>query len=82
MSFIRTYFYCFLFLIATTRHITQFHEVIIVGAGVSGLRASQIFQQEGVPHIILESKNHIGGRIAPTHFEQEFVDIGSSFYSS
>jgi len=82
MPFKRTYFYCFLFLIAAARRITEFHEVIIIGAGISGLRASQILQQKGVPHIILESKKHIGGRIAPMHFEGEIVDIGSSFFSS
>jgi hypothetical protein len=31
----------------------EVHEVIIIGAGISGLRASQILSQSQIPHLIL-----------------------------
>jgi UDP-galactopyranose mutase len=44
-------------------HITVDTEVIIVGAGISGLYAGYRLQQSGVPYTILEAANHAGGRV-------------------
>lgn len=41
----------------------QPQEVIIIGSGISGLGASKTLTQFGIPHIILESRDRIGGRI-------------------
>ncbi|NJM30047.1 MAG: FAD-dependent oxidoreductase [Rhizobiales bacterium] len=37
-------------------------DVVIVGAGVAGIGASLALTQLGVPHIVLESKQRVGGR--------------------
>jgi cation diffusion facilitator CzcD-associated flavoprotein CzcO len=39
-------------------------EVAIIGAGISGLGASYQLSNSGIDHIIIESRNRIGGRIA------------------
>jgi monoamine oxidase len=41
-----------------------FHaDVVIVGAGVSGLAAATRLEKAGVPYVILEARDRIGGRI-------------------
>lgn len=43
----------------------QSNEVIIIGAGISGLGASKVLKSHGIPHLILESRDRYGGRIYP-----------------
>lgn len=43
----------------------QSNEVIIIGAGISGLGASKVLKSYGIPHLILESRDRYGGRIYP-----------------
>jgi monoamine oxidase len=43
-------------------------DVIIVGAGVSGLRAAALLEESGVPYIILEGSDRIGGRLKSDTF--------------
>jgi len=57
----------------------QLHEVIIIGAGISGLGASRKLFHAQVPHIILESRDRFGGRIHPDQFAGITVDIGATF---
>lgn len=37
--------------------------IIIVGAGVSGLRAASLLHEQGIECIVLEARNRIGGRV-------------------
>ena len=37
--------------------------VIVIGAGVAGLTAARTLHDAGVPVIVLEASNHIGGRV-------------------
>ena len=41
-------------------------DVVIIGAGASGIAASYTLTQLNVPHIIIESRDRIGGRINTT----------------
>jgi ribulose 1,5-bisphosphate synthetase/thiazole synthase len=45
----------FLLLLGLTRtiFIGNIQEVIIIGAGISGLRASQLLTQNSIPHLLL-----------------------------
>lgn len=54
------------------------HDVIIVGAGISGLRASQILTEEGYDHLVLESSSTIGGRIKGYKYKGLEIDIGAT----
>jgi len=47
----------------------EYHEVVIIGAGISGLCAAQKLIEASVDTIILEANNRVGGKIesTPTH---------------
>lgn len=57
-----------LLLLAQVFSAQKVHPVIIVGAGVSGLRASQVLAEKKVPHLILESRDKPWGRVEDTEF--------------
>jgi polyamine oxidase len=57
----------------------QLHEVIIIGAGISGIGASMVLSKAQIPHIILESRDRFGGRIYPNTFAGITVDVGATF---
>jgi monoamine oxidase len=42
-------------------------QVVIVGAGVSGLAAGQALREAGIPFVILEARRRIGGRVYTAH---------------
>lgn len=50
--------------------------VIVVGAGISGLRAASVLQKHDVDVIVLEGRDRIGGRIHTTRNEKGARDIG------
>ena len=37
-------------------------EVIIVGAGIAGIAASKVLKRNGIPHLVLEANDRMGGR--------------------
>ena len=39
------------------------YEVIVIGAGISGIGASKTLTENNVPHLIIEARDRIGGRI-------------------
>jgi monoamine oxidase len=39
------------------------YDVIVIGAGISGISASKILSAKQINHLILESRNRVGGRI-------------------
>lgn len=41
----------------------QKHKVIVVGAGISGLRAASVLRSHNVDVVVLEGRQRIGGRI-------------------
>jgi len=45
------------------------HDVLIIGAGMSGLAASYTLTQKGIAHIIVEGRDRIGGRIFADKFD-------------
>ena len=53
--------------------------VVVVGAGIAGLRAASVLHRHGVNVIVLEARDRIGGRISTTRKEGNVVrDIGTS----
>jgi len=56
-------------------------EVIIIGAGISGLAAARELSKAGVETIVLEARDRIGGRIHTIHDERVGIpiELGAEF---
>ena len=54
------------------------HEVVIIGAGMAGLAAGQRLRQAGVPALLLEARNRVGGRVW-TDRTRGIVEFGAEF---
>lgn len=44
------------------------YDVLVIGAGASGLSAGQIFRDNGLSYKIIEGRDRIGGRVYSTDF--------------
>jgi len=62
-----------------TRAISLDAEVIIVGAGVSGLTAAWQLKKRGISYLLVEARNRTGGRIfSPSAYTSDY-DLGPSW---
>ena len=50
--------------------------VIVVGAGVAGLRCAQVLAAAGVEPVVLEASDRVGGRIATDEIDGHLIDRG------
>jgi monoamine oxidase len=57
----------------------KIYDVILIGAGMAGLKAAYDLQNKGLSVIVLEARDRIGGRIhTTTEFDAEFpIDLGA-----
>ena len=51
-------------------------KVIVVGAGISGLRAAAVLHRHGCEVVVLESRDRVGGRISTSRNGDHVRDIG------
>ena len=61
--------YCF--------EVTQKTDVVIVGAGVSGLRVAELLCESQVDCVVLEARDRVGGRLLST---DQGIDLGASWF--
>lgn len=54
-------------------------EVIIIGAGFSGLAAARKLHQNQVSFILLEARDRLGGRVYTKQFEGFYLDFGGQW---
>lgn len=59
----------------TTFGSVEHHEVIIIGAGIAGLKASQELALHNIDYLLLEARNRYGGRI----WTKDGYDMGASW---
>ncbi|KAF6839845.1 corticosteroid-binding protein [Colletotrichum musicola] len=53
--------------------------IIVIGAGISGLRAASKLIQEGLDVVVLEARDRIGGRILTDHEDADNIDMGAAW---
>lgn len=58
---------------------TEKYDVIIIGAGVSGLAATRMLKSTGVKTLTLEATDRIGGRIYTNRSTGLPIDLGASW---
>ncbi|XP_043460908.1 spermine oxidase-like [Leptopilina heterotoma] len=59
---------------------TETTELIIIGAGISGLAAAMTLEKEGFHNYILfEAMDRVGGRIYTTHWNDDEIENGAQF---
>nr|XP_022913145.1 probable polyamine oxidase 5 [Onthophagus taurus] len=79
LSFILFIFFQFLFSSSFCSLSNSTHEVIIIGAGPSGIAAFSVLAKNKTDVIILEAENRIGGRINTVEFGENVVDLGAQW---
>lgn len=54
-------------------------DVIVVGAGMAGLKAAQDLVAQGLSVVVLEAKDRVGGRLKPATVAGRRVDVGGQW---
>ncbi|HSF46715.1 MAG TPA: flavin monoamine oxidase family protein [Chitinophagaceae bacterium] len=56
------------------------YDVIVVGAGYSGLSAARLLKDAGKKVLLLEARDRVGGRVHTRHLENgQYVDLGAQW---
>ena len=56
--------------------------VLVIGGGIAGLTAAYQLKKKGYEVIVLESQDHVGGRMTTVDWEGFKVDVGAKFVTS
>lgn len=54
-------------------------DVVVVGAGLAGLRAAALLVEEGADVTVLEARDRVGGRMLGTALGGQTVDLGAQW---
>lgn len=59
---------------------SNIHDVIVVGAGISGLSAAKLLRESGLKPVVLEARDRVGGRtFTVRNKETTCVDLGGAY---
>lgn len=53
--------------------------VLVIGAGMAGLAAARRLAESGIPVMVLEARNRVGGRIHSLREDNEIIELGAEF---
>ncbi|HUR03775.1 MAG TPA: flavin monoamine oxidase family protein [Nonomuraea sp.] len=62
-----------------TDHRPRGADVVVVGAGMSGLSCADTLLRQGADVLVLEARDHVGGRTRIVEADGEIVDLGGQF---
>jgi monoamine oxidase len=58
----------------------EFYDVVIVGAGYSGLSAARLLKSAGRKILLLEARDRVGGRVHTRHLDAgQYIDLGAQW---
>lgn len=57
----------------------EHNEIVIVGAGMAGLRAAQLLRQQNIKVTVFEARDRVGGRIYTTQVGGTAFDLGGQW---
>jgi predicted NAD/FAD-dependent oxidoreductase len=60
---------------------TQIQDVIIIGAGIAGLSAADVFKKAGCSVLLLDKGRGVGGRMATRRMDPARTDHGAQFFT-
>jgi monoamine oxidase len=55
------------------------HEVVIIGAGAAGVGAAYGLSRLGIPYVMLESRDRIGGRMHTVDLDGACIHLGANY---
>ncbi|XP_061091643.1 amine oxidase [flavin-containing]-like [Conger conger] len=59
---------------------TNHYDVIVIGAGISGLSAAKLLLESGLSPVVLEARDRVGGRtFTVRNKETNYVDLGGAY---
>ncbi len=61
--------------------VVQSFKVIVIGAGMSGLLAAKRLKEAGIPFLVIEKNDGVGGTWYENRYPGCRVDVGNHFYS-
>ncbi|MET0241217.1 MAG: NAD(P)/FAD-dependent oxidoreductase [Sphingobium sp.] len=61
---------------ATKKAMSRDPDVIILGAGVSGLNSALLLEQQGLKVLVLEARNRVGGRVLTLSDQPGYPEMG------
>lgn len=56
----------------------EVHDVLVVGAGLAGLHAAELFEQQGFRVALVEASDRVGGRLRTGRAEGYIAELGGS----
>lgn len=59
---------------------SEYHDIIVIGAGIAGIAAANQLNENGYDVIVLEARDRIGGRILTDNsYDGYYLDVGASW---
>lgn len=58
------------------------YECIVIGAGAAGIGAAYTLHQQQIPHLVLQARTRIGGRLKGGYIDGINFDLGASWIHS